>query len=257
MYMFGVEKAHRRAGGTEMDKRMPVPGPPQHGKATGRWPSSSLLSSLDQASRERLLEAGTTTQYRAGQILVREGETSSFVIALLDGVVKATGVTSEGKQALLAIRVGGDIVGEFAALDDRPRSATLTACGVVVGCVIRQADFLAILKRDPPLAQAVNRSILAKMRSADERRIDFAGYEAPIRLARVLRELATRYGDLSDDQVTISWQLTQPELASLAAVAEPTAQKVLRKLREQGIISTGYRSLTVLNLSELGRIAGI
>jgi len=204
-----------------------------------------------------LLAAGTTKQYPAGQVLVREGDSSNFVIILLDGVVKATGVTSDGKEALLAIRVGGDIVGEFAALDDRPRSATLITCGVVVGCMIKQADFLTVLKRDPAMAHAVNRSILAKMRAADERRMDFAGYEAPIRLARVLRELAVRYGDQSDSRVKISWPLTQPELASLAAVAEPTAHKVLRKLRESGVIATGYRSLTVLDLTELDRIAGV
>src|SRR6266700_207876 len=169
-------------GGREMDKRVPVPVLRQHRKGTWRWPSSSLLCSLDQASRERLLAAGTTKQYPAGQVLVREGDSSNFVIILLDGVVKATGVTSDGKEALLAIRVGGDIVGEFAALDDRPRSATLITCGVVVGCMIKQADFLTVLKRDPAMAHAVNRPILAKMRAADERRMDVAGYEAPIRL---------------------------------------------------------------------------
>jgi CRP-like cAMP-binding protein len=176
---------------------------------------------------------------------------------LLDGVVKATGLTLDGKEALLAIRVGGDIVGEFAALDEGTRSSTVTTCGAVVGRVIRQADFLATLHRDSVLAQAVNRSVVAKMRAANARRVDFAGYDAPTRLARVLRELAIRYGDRSGNRVDIAWPLTQPELASLAAVAEPTAQKALRRLREGGVIATGYRSLSIMDLNELNRIAGL
>jgi CRP/FNR family cyclic AMP-dependent transcriptional regulator len=229
----------------------------QRGWGAWQWPISSLLGSLIKTSRDRLLESGTTRQYVAGQILIREGEMSRFVIVLLDGVVKATGLTLEGKEALLAIRVGGDIVGEFAALDEGPRSTTVTTCGTVIGRVIRQADFLAALRQDSQLTEAVNRAVVGKVRAANARRVEFAGYDAPTRLARVLRELAVRYGDRSGDRVVIAWPLTQPELASLAAVAEPTAQKALRVLRERKVIETGYRSLTILDLDELNRIAGV
>ena len=229
----------------------------QRGWGAWQWPRSSVLGSLIKTSRDRLLESGTTRQYVAGQILIREGETSKFVVVLLDGVVKATGLTLDGKEALLAIRVGGDIVGEFAALDEGPRSSTVTTCGTVIGRVIRQADFLAALRQDKLLAEAVNRAVVAKVRAANARRIEFAGYDAPTRLARVLRELAVQYGERSGNRVVIAWPLTQPELASLAAVAEPTAQKALRALRERGVIDTGYRSLTILDLDGLSRIAGL
>jgi Crp-like helix-turn-helix domain len=69
--------------------------------------------------------------------------------------------------------------------------------------------------------------------------------------------LAVQYGDRTGNRVVIPWPLTQPELASLAAVAEPTAQKALRTLRERGVIETGYRSLAILDLDELNRIAGV
>lgn len=240
-----------------MDQREHASSRGQRGWGAWQWPPSSLLGSLTKTSRDRLLEPGTTRQYLAGQVLVREGDTTKFVVVLLDGVVKATGLTLDGKEALLAIRVGGDIVGEFAALDEGPRSSTVTTCGTVVGRVIRQADFLGVLRRDNVLAEAVNRAVVAKVRAANARRVDFAGYDAPTRLARVLRELAVRYGDRSGNRVVIAWPITQPELASLAAVAEPTAQKALRRLREGGIIATGYRSLTVVDFDELNRISGM
>jgi CRP/FNR family transcriptional regulator, cyclic AMP receptor protein len=221
-----------------------------------KWPPASLLGSLDSRSKECLLGYGTTKQYPASRVLIREGDATKFVIVLLDGVAKATGLTFDGREALLAIRVGGDLVGEFAALDEGPRSSTVTTCGTVVGRVIRQADFLAALHHDGALAQAVDRSIVAKVRAANARRVDFAGYDASTRLARVLRELAVRYGARSGNRVVIAWPLTQPELASLASVAEPTAQKTLRRLREGGVIATGYRSLTIVDFAALDRIAG-
>jgi CRP-like cAMP-binding protein len=221
-----------------------------------RWPPASLLGSISDSSRERLLAAGAMREYPANQRLIIQGARGTFVIVLLDGLVKVTGVSSIGKEALLAIRAGGDIVGEFAALDDLPRSATVTACGPVAGCVIMQADFLAALSRDNSLAQAVERAVVGKMRAGNERRMEFAGFDAHTRFVRAIRELAMAHGERSGNRVTITWPVTQSELASLASVAEPTAQKALRRLREDGVISTGYRTLTVEDIRELDKIAG-
>jgi len=184
------------------------------------------------------------------------GDSTTFVLILLEGIVKATSVTSDGKEVLLAVRVGGDIVGEFAALDDRPRSSTVTTCGPVVGCALAQSDFLGLLRRDEALAREVDRSVLGKLRFANERRVEFAGYDAQTRVARVLRELAAAYGERSGNRVMLNWPLTQPELASLSSVAEPTVQKALRRLRESGVIVTGYRSLTIQDFSRLNELAG-
>jgi CRP/FNR family cyclic AMP-dependent transcriptional regulator len=226
-------------------------------RASWSWPSASFLGSLSERSRERLLEPGATRQYTAGQSLIREGDTTRFVVVLLDGVVKETGLTLDGREALLAIRVGGDIVGEESALDGQPRPATVTTCGTVIGRVMKHADFQAILNRDTDLAQAFNRALIAKIRAANARRVDYAGYNGPTRLARVLREIAARYGERTGNRVEILWPLSQTDLASLAAVAEPTAQRALRNLREQGIISTGYRNLMIEDIAALDRIAGL
>lgn len=200
---------------------------------------------------------GTARQYPGpGRVLMQEGEQSTFVLVLLDGVVKATGRTEDGAEVLLAVRMGGDLVGEFAAADGRPRSATVTTCGAVVAHVIKRDDFLACLQRDPRLAQAVSRSVVGKLRAANSRRIDFTGCDAPTRLARVLHELAVTYGERADGRaVLLRWPLTQPELASLASVAEPTAHKALRRMRADGIVETGYRKITILNLAWLHRDA--
>lgn len=239
-----------------MDGREPALNTTQRIRGTWRWPTTSLLGSISEASRNRLLECGPVREYPADHWLITQGDASTFAVVLLDGVVKVVGVSSAGTEALLAIRVGGDIVGELAAMDGRPRSSTVTACGPVVGCVITQADFLGVLARDKSLAEAVNRSIIGKLRAGNERLLEFSGFDAPTRFARVIRELAVTYGQRDGNCVTIGWPVTQGELASLAAVAEPTAQKALRRLREAGVISTGYRTLTVVDFEELDRIVG-
>jgi CRP-like cAMP-binding protein len=223
---------------------------------TWRWPPTSLLGGIAEESTERLLACGSIREYPADHALMRQGDKTAFVVVLLDGVVKATGVSSTGKESLIGVIVGGDLVGEFAALDNKPRAATVTTCGLVCGCVIRQQNFLATIDGDRDLARAVHRGVVAKARAGTDRRIEFTGFDAPTRFARIIRELALAYGERDGNRAVIGWPLTQSELASLASVAEPTAQKALSQLRKAGVISTGYRKLTVEDLRELDRIAG-
>ncbi|MDT3398069.1 Crp/Fnr family transcriptional regulator [Streptomyces sp. B1866] len=238
------------AGGT----RRPSRGGAETG-ADRRWPPASLLGSLDPGAREVLLRLGAAVQYpEASRVLIREGEESRFVVILLDGVVKATGLAPDGREILLAVRMGGDLVGEFAALDDRPRSATVTTCGAVLARVVRHADFLDCLRRHPGVAHAVNRAVVGKLRSANARRVDFGACDVPTRVARVLYEIAVAYGEREGNRSVIRWPLTQPELATLAGAAEPSVHKALRHLREEAVVATGYRSVTVLDLARLGAL---
>lgn len=233
-----------------------------HRRAPGRtpaveetWPSSSLLGSLAAPARGRLLQLGAARRYKADHILMREGEQTAFVLVLLHGVVKATGLAPDGRDVLLAVRMGGDLVGEFAAADGGPRSATVTTCGVVVARAVSREDFLACTRDDPGIARAVNAAVVAKVRVANTHRVDFAGCDAATRLARVLHQIVMTHGERSGSGAVIRWPITQPELATLSGTAEPTVQKVLRRFRQAGVISTGYRTVRVEDLDRLSDLA--
>ena len=220
----------------------------------GRWPPGSVLGSLDGESLQRALRLGTRVRYAANRHLIRQEDASTHVFVLLSGMVKATVLTRAGAEIVLAIRMGGDLVGEFAASDSRPRSATVIACGTVDARVVTQAEYLACLRDDPRIAAAVSRSLISKVRAANMRRVDFADADVPIRVARALHDLAVSYGEITGNQAVIRY-LTQPELATLVGAAEPSTHKALRELRVRGIASTGYRQITILDLKRLTEIA--
>jgi CRP/FNR family cyclic AMP-dependent transcriptional regulator len=229
--------------------------PASGAESAGIWPPGSLLGNLHGPSRERLLGLGAKRQFSGpNQVLIREGHDTNVVFLLLAGLVKVTGAT-DGGSALIAIRVGGDVVGELAALDDRPRSATVISAGPVITRVISQREFVAFLGREPDAAIALTRSVSEKLRDATARLVDFGSCPASIRLARVLLELATRYGVSTRAGTAIRCPLTQTELATLAGTTEPTAQRGLRQLRATGVIASGYRETSVLDMGRLRQAA--
>jgi CRP/FNR family transcriptional regulator, cyclic AMP receptor protein len=220
-----------------------------------QWPATSVLGSLPPGARGRLLALGVLARYTPARVIIREADSTTFVVILLTGMVKVTAHAGEGREALLAIRVGGDLVGEFAGIDDQSRSATVTAGGPVTARVVSRADFLDCLNRDAQITHAVNQSVVAKLRVATQYRLDFIGHDTVTRLARVLYHIAITYGDRRGDAVTIGLPITQQELATLCGASEPSIQKAFRELRAAGAVKTGYRQVTVSSLEVLGRLA--
>src|SRR4051794_7834763 len=86
-----------------------------------------IFAALSPSTVSSLVRIGAERVYRPGDVVVREGESTTFVVLLLEGCVKVTANTADGGRALLAVRGGGELVGELAGLDGEPRSATVTA----------------------------------------------------------------------------------------------------------------------------------
>lgn len=216
-----------------------------------------LFAALPAVTIQALLGIGVERRFRRGEVLVLEGELTTHVILLLSGCVKVTATTADGGRALLAVRLPGELIGELAGLDGGPRSATVTAVGLVNTRVMTQAVFQAFLRDHPDAGVAVSRSVAAKLRWATDRRIDFSGYDVPIRVARVLATLVRSHGTRTARGWEIGFPLSQPELAALIGAAEPTVHKSLTELRHKSVLETGYRKMTILDLPRLRRLAGL
>lgn len=219
-----------------------------------RWTPDSLLDNLSPADRQALLRLGARRQYGPGASLLAEGDLTTFAVIILDGYVKISAVTEGGTESLLAIRAAGDVIGELAALDGSPRSATAVAAGAVLGRVLTKPELDDCFRRHPAIAVGFNRAVAAKLRAATRHRVDFRGRDAKERLARALLEL---FGDPAGprSRARQGLLLTQAELAGLIGASESAVYKALRDLREAGAVDTSYRRLTITDVDALREIA--
>jgi CRP/FNR family cyclic AMP-dependent transcriptional regulator len=217
------------------------------------WPEGSFVQQLPDADRIALLDAGTLLRFEDDQILVVQGDAGDYLYVLTSGLVKVIVGAVSGAQTTLAIRSRGDLVGEFALLDDKPRMATAQAAGPVSALKIGGAAFLAVAGRSPEAQAAVTRYLLAKMRDAAERWSAERIWDARERIAQVLYELGKQHAQPDADGL-IRIPITQSELGELAGVAVSTAERVLKELRKQGVVSTRYREITIRDMAYLDGI---
>ena len=214
------------------------------------WPATSLLARLSAPARTALLAMGTEVVLPPGRRITRQGEPGDAVYVLVSGVVRVSGVNGD-RESLLAIRAGGDLVGEMAALLGTQRSATVSTCTTTAARVLTGSGFRGYLHLFPDAAVEVAGMLGRRLRWANDRRVDFAALPAVARVRRVLVTLAETYGQAGPEGRDLGAPLTQEDIASLAGVRLTTAEKALRSLARAGLIRLGYRSLLVLDLEGL------
>jgi CRP-like cAMP-binding protein len=217
------------------------------------WPQASLIGSLTPGDRAALLAAGSRVQFNDDDILVMQGDIGDVLYVLTGGMVKISVSAETGADTMLGVRSRGDLIGEFAVLDGMPRSATVRAVGTVGAVRITAARFAAFTEAHPTALSVITRSLVAKVRSETERHAAERNWGARERLAQVLYDLATGYGEKSDGgEVVIPLPLTQMELGELAGVAVSTTERVLADFRKEGLIATGYREIAIRDMACLG-----
>jgi CRP-like cAMP-binding protein len=217
------------------------------------WPPNSLLGRVSRPAREELLGLGVRREVGADEVLIRQGEFGSHMVLLVVALVKITTTLVNGRQALLAIRESGDLVGEMSALDGTRRAVSVTTCRPSIVSVIHRTDFRAFLRRHPETAVAIAGITDDRLCRANQRLADFTAFPVRVRLARALAEIALSHGRAVPSGVQLGLRLTNDELATLCGAAEVTLQRALRELREAGVIDTGYRQILVRDLSALRR----
>jgi len=119
----------------------------------------------------RVLNSGEVRHYKAGEILLNEGDKAEFVVLLLTGKLEVF-VQRGDKDVVLTESHPGTVLGEVAVLCGIPRSASIRADSEVA--VLRWDDeaFRTLLLRDASLSQRIFGTILRTLVEKERALID-------------------------------------------------------------------------------------
>jgi len=232
---------------------------PAAGASEGRrlqgW-TYDFWSRLEPEDAAALAKLGRACAFRRGQALVHERQVVDRVLLLRSGRVKITVATPAGRELILAFRGPGELVGELAALDGRPRSATVAALEPVDALAVPHEQFHRFLERRPRASLVLLAMLARRLRDADGKRLESAAASSLERVACRILELCERFGEPDGDAVEITFALTQEELAGWAGASLESVGRVLRQMRDLGWIETRRRRVRVLDVEALRRTAG-
>lgn len=195
-----------------------------------------LFANAASVTLNRLAMASTRQEYEKGQVILSRGEQDETVMLLLKGQVKVTIYSPEGREVAIRRIDAGGVFGDYAAIDQQPRSADVVAVNSVVVAQVSAAEFLHLVTADPAVANAQMRDMVAMIRYLSRRVYELTTLKAGQRLASMLLQLAP-------DGEQIEVLPTHAELAALIGSQRHVITTELGNMEQRGWIERTDKGL--------------
>jgi CRP/FNR family cyclic AMP-dependent transcriptional regulator len=205
----------------------------------------TFLDRLSESERAELIGLGVLRRFPPDAVLMFQDEPEEHLLLLVKGRVKVTRSASTEHELLLAIRDRGELLGELAFIDGRPRLATVSALEPVEAVLLGGRDFRAYLESTPRVAVVLLESVASRFRESTIRRLQFAASDTLGRLAARIVELIDRYGTSEEAGIVVAMPISQDELASWTGASRAGVTAGLQTMRELGWLTTERKRLVV------------
>jgi CRP-like cAMP-binding protein len=190
-------------------------------------------------------EHGRHREFRAGEVLFREADSSNHVYACIRGRVRLVVSAACGRELVLDVKLPGDVFGELSAIDGGRRSTGAVAMASTEVLELPGARFLAVVLADARVGHAALRALSHDLRTANVRICSGETEPVVTRTARLLLDLAERFTDDAVGRHCWTVPITQTDLAEWLGATREATSRSLGTLRRAGLISTARNCVTV------------
>lgn len=185
---------------------------------------------------------------RKKQALFTEGTYPRGVFCINEGKVKIYKSGEEGKEQIIQIATAGDLVGFRAMLAEdvyKVSAVTLEDCNI---CFIPKEAFLSIIDANAVLRNGIIKELSKELAQQAEFITNMAQKSVRQRLAVILLILKDIY---QEEPINLS----REDLANFVGTATETLIRLLKDLKEEGLIDTQTRKISVIDPKKLVRVS--
>ncbi|GAO73631.1 Crp/Fnr family transcriptional regulator [Comamonas sp. E6] len=213
---------------------------------------SAWFTALDESTRALVRAEASEHAVSQGESIGRYGEHQHAWYGVLEGLIKWSVTSADGRSITLGGQSVGSWFGEGSIIRDQPRQADLIALRHSRIAMIPHSTF-AWLRRNSPvfnefLLQQVNDRLHWFMGNYVAQHL----LDTPSQVARALVGLVH---PLLNPRGEMYLLLSQEELANLAAVSRQSCNSALSRFKSQGLIKSEYGGIVVLDLPGLQKLA--
>lgn len=203
-----------------------------------------LFEGLKPEDWESLSTQLIRRQWNPGEIMFRHGDPADSMFIIKMGMIKLWKVTEDGRELILDIRKGGDIIGENALIEEGQNYPVNAEClEQTLTCGINRETFESLVNKNPSIGLAVIKNL--------SRRIDYltgklgALSEPSLeeKLYKALASVARQVGAPQHDGISINFPLTHEEIGFLVGAHRVSVTRALGKLKKDGKIVMTERRL--------------
>jgi len=210
----------------------------------------AIFARLPREALDRIERRCAWRRYERGAPIVDYLGASDDVFFIVFGEVKVTIYSRAGKAVSFSIMGPGEVFGEYPAIDQGPRSASVEARTNCLVASLPADAFRELLRTEPRVAQALLPQLVRKIRALTTRVYEFSTLAVKNRIqAELLRlaNLAPRDGK----RARIAPVPTHAEIASRVATHREAVTREINRLLRTGVIERESGALVVKDVDRL------
>lgn len=213
-----------------------------------RAPYFQILSpeELDIVNRDRY-----SVRYKAGEMILKQGTSSTHVLSLIDGIVK---IYIEGigeRNLLLSLQKPWALMGGPGMHTDRKVHYSVSALTEVSICFIVLENFNKVMGMNCQFANQLIGHVSTQSVILFDKMISLTQKQMHGRMADGLLYLSKDF--FQSDQFKL--HLSRQEIADLTAMSKDSAIRILKDFERDGLIALKGNELTILNTDQLQNIS--
>jgi CRP/FNR family transcriptional regulator, cyclic AMP receptor protein len=210
-----------------------------------------LFRQLRDAELTALLAHARTEHRKANEVIFHKDSPGFGLMAVLSGRVKITSAGADGKEVVLNIIDPGEVFGEVALLDGKPRTADAVAISPTELLVIDRRDFVPFLESNPRVAIRLLEVLCERLRRTSEQLQDVLFLDLRARLAKTLLRLAKTHGQATAGGHRIDLRLSQSEIGNMTGLTRESINKQLRDWQKRKLIDWDRGTITIRDIPAL------
>ena len=213
---------------------------------------TALFQGFPAAELEALAPALKVRTFAKGSYVFHQGDPAAALFVVQSGQVKISRMGRTGEEAVYAVLVPGDILGELALFETSSvRTADAQAVERTECVTLGRDPFLRFLEEHPALIRILIRTIARYLDLVDDAFAAAAFVDIPARVARKLLELGETHGRKTPAGVRIDMRLSQRVLAGMVAASRENVNRALRRFEAHGDIVQEAGTITIVHPAEL------
>jgi CRP-like cAMP-binding protein len=191
-----------------------------------------MFSSVSDEALESIASLLIERSFPKHKTIVEEGAPGDYMYIIVEGRVKVTKLSGDGREKILELLEVGDFFGEMSLFDEAPRSASVKGLSQVRILALARNDFLRLLARSPDLALSVIQELTRRLRQVDEQASSLSFQRVKERtmglLVRLAREEPGREGR------PMTPVLTHQQIADMIGTSRETVTRAVKGLKADG-----------------------
>jgi CRP/FNR family cyclic AMP-dependent transcriptional regulator len=192
--------------------------------------SVPLFGSFPEDQLRALATMVTRRSAPRGSVIMHEGDPTDSLYIVMSGRLKVMMGEADGKEVILGIIGPGEFFGEMGLIDDGPRSASVIAIEPCELLSVSKRAFKKCLEENVPLAMAVLRVVVRRLREADRKIGSLAMLDVYGRVARLLLDMSENV----NGRMVVTKRLTKQDIAKMVGATREMVSRVMKDLEMSG-----------------------